>query len=241
MISVYGKHPDFGDFISHEVSSRFTSVIVPWVGQIMSETRDYLGPGWDTVYDTALPLRFWIGAKVFGDFSLRGVLYCSRDKVGRRYPLIIVEQDQELPMPLVVTDQVFYETLETRLIEVANNTVGSAGEIIADLGIKSDFGDRMQTDTTQTSFWAANPDPKVDDLLHAVTATDHQLASEGRSYWWTAGRGMQASTFLAAQGVPKASELAWLLSGVSADRLQQPTADETIDIDSSKMESLGND
>ena len=241
MISVYGKHPSFGDFISHGVSPRFQSEVIPWIGQIMSQTRDYLGHGWDNVYDTALPLRFWIGSDVFDQFSMRGVLYCSRDKVGRRYPLIIIEQGRGLPMPLIAVKQGFYETLEARLIEVTSNTIGSANEIITDIGINCDLADKTATDNEQTSFWAANPDPEVNHLLEAVGATDQQHAAAGRSYWWTAGRNARASTFLAAQGIPNAAEMAWLLSGVAADGLQQSEPEDDTGVDGSRMENLSND
>ena len=241
MISVYGKHPSFGDFISHGVSPHFQEAIIPWIGKIMQETRDYLGHGWDTIYDTALPLRFWIGSDVFDQSSMRGVLYCSHDKVGRRYPLIIIEQAQGLPMPLIAVKQGFYETLEARLIAVASNTIGSADEIITDIGINCDLAEKVATDNEQTSFWAVNPDPEVNHLLEAVGATDQQHAAAGRSYWWTAGRNARASTFLAAQGIPNAAEMAWLLSGVAADGLQQFEPEKKPDIESLKMGNLSDD
>ena len=85
---IYGKHPGFGDFISAGLPALAESHMVPWWTALLSDTRDWLGDAWEPVWDNAQPIRFWIGGAVWGGPHLRGVARASRDKVGRRFPLL---------------------------------------------------------------------------------------------------------------------------------------------------------
>lgn len=225
MLSIYGKHPAFGDFISHGVSPRFRTAIEPWVGQILADVRDHLGDGWQPVYDNALPLRFWLGAHVFGESNLRGVILFGHDKVGRRYPLVIAQEANGLPAPVLDHGQGFYDTVQSALEQAFQNTELTPATVLAALG--DDDNDAPPTEPEPATLWAANPDPKIEDLLKAVCATDHQRAAEYRSYWWRAGQQTSASTFLAAQGMPDAAEFAWLLAGIPTQSLQHPDPSHT--------------
>ena len=225
MLGIYGKHPAFGDFISHGVSPRFRDAIEPWVGQILGEVQSRLGEDWQSVYDNALPLRFWLGTHVFGESNLRGVILFGHDKVGRRYPLVIAEEASGLPAPVLDHDQGFYHTLQSGLEQAFHETDLDFGALVDALG-----GDDSATHPAEPepqTLWAANPDPNIEDLLKAVCATDHQRAAQYRSYWWRAGQQASASTFLAAQGMPDAAEFAWLLAGIPTQALQHPAPSHT--------------
>jgi len=225
MLGIYGKHPAFGDFISHGVSPRFQAAIEPWVGQILGEVRDHLGDSWQSVYDNALPLRFWLGARVFGESNLRGVILFGHDKVGRRYPLIIAHEANGLPAPVLDHGQDFYDTAQSGLERAFLETELDPATLIAALG--DDNSTAAPTEPEPATLWAANPDPQVEELLKAVCATDHQRAAEYRSYWWRTGQQTSASTFLATQGMPDAAEFAWLLAGLQTQALQHPDPSHT--------------
>lgn len=220
MLGIFGKHPAFGDFISHGVSPRFQTTIEPWIGQILGQVRDHLGDRWQPVYDNALPLRFWIGSRVFGESNLRGVILFGQDKVGRRYPLIIAQEANGLPAPVLDHGQGFYTDAQSRLEQAFRNTELDPGILVAALA--GDHGPDTLSDPEPPTLWAANPDPQVGELLKAVCETDHQRAAEYRSYWWREGRQNSASTFLAAQGMPDTAEFAWLLAGLQSRTLQSP-------------------
>ncbi len=220
MLGVYGKHPAYGDFISHGVSPRFQAVIEPWIGQILGEVRAHLEGSWQIVYDTALPLRFWIGSHVYGNNNLRGVILFGRDKVGRRYPLLIVNEANNLPAPILDHKQGFYDDVQTSLEQAFYKTDLDIGTLVASL----DVGHSMDacSEPEPKTLWAANPDPQVEELLKAVCSMDHQRAAEYRSYWWRTGQQTSASTFLATQGMPDAAEFSWLLAGLQTQALQHP-------------------
>ena len=220
MLGVYGKHPAFGDFISYGVTSCFQSEVEPWVGQVMAQTRDHLGDRWASTYDTALPLRFWIGANIFGGGDMRGVLLASRDKVGRRYPLVIVQEAPQLPAPVLDKDQSFYDAVQAQLEKTMDETVETATDLVAGLEAVNTIAPANNEPVAESAtFWAANPDLQVEGLLDAVSETDRQQATAHRSYWWAAGREPHASVFLATQGLPDSAQMAWLLSGIVAQEL----------------------
>lgn len=220
MLGIYGKHPAFGDFISYGVSERFQTGIDPWIGKILGEVRNHLGGNWQQVYDNALPLRFWLGTRVFGESNLRGVILFGRDKVGRRYPLIISQEANGLPAPVLDHGQGFYNDAQSRLEQAFHDAELDPGILVSALA--ADTGTVPPSEPEPATLWAANPDPQVGELLKAVCATDHQRAAEYRSYWWRAGRQDRASTFLATQGMPDTAEFAWLLAGLQSKALRHP-------------------
>lgn len=217
---IYGKHPGFGDFISAGLPALADSHLVPWWTDLLAETRDWLGDRWEPVWDAAMPVRFWIGGSIWGGAHLRGVARASRDKVGRRYPLIVVAETAGSP-PMLQPDQQFYRMAEA--------------ELGADLASPDDLHRRLKARTGSTgpvdaavsaTFWAANPALDVADLLSQLDATDRVRAVGARSYWWVAPSPGRASAVLACDGLPQAGEMAWLLTGVPAEALTavQPQA-----------------
>lgn len=235
MFGIYGKHPAFGDFISHGISSRFQNRMEPWLGQILAEVRNNLGPSWQTVFDSSLPIRFWIGSRIFGKHNLRGVMMFSHDKVGRRFPLIFIEEKSALPCPVLNHDQSFFDNAQ---ICLTRELQCEKPDFPAILSSKDDTGEDTGANTTETdTLWATNPDPQIEGLLQAVCAADHQRAAEYRSYWWCVGQKANASVFLTTQGLPDSAELSWLLSGMRKDSLQYTPVPENSGNDAPK-ESL---
>lgn len=205
---IYGKHPGFGDFISAGLPGLAESHLVPWLTDCLAETRDGLGESWAPVWDAALPVRFWIGGAIWGGPHLRGVARPSRDKIGRRFPLIAVAETAAAP-PMLRPDQGFYQ--------------GAEAELAADLPAPADLhgwlaalAEEDSADAAAATFWAANPALGVGDLLAQLEPTDRLRAAAARSYWWTEAGGDRASAVLACDGLPRAGELAWLLAGVPA-------------------------
>ncbi|TRW99620.1 type VI secretion system-associated protein TagF [Paracoccus sp. M683] len=210
---IYGKHPAFGDFISAGLPVLAESHMVPWWTGLLSETRDWLGDRWEPVWDASLPIRFWIGGAIWGGPHLHGVARASRDKVGRRYPLIAVAETAGSP-PIVQSDQRFYRAAEAEMAA----EMRSADDLQARLAARTG-GVAMVDPAVSATFWAANPALDVADLLTQLDATDRVRAVGARSYWWVAASEGRASAVLACDGLPQAGEMAWLLAGVHADTL----------------------
>lgn len=225
MLGIYGKHPAFGDFISYGISEKFQVNIEPWVGQILGEVRSHLGGRWQSVYDNALPIRFWLGTHIFGESNLRGVILFGRDKVGRRYPVIIAHEENGLSAPVLDRGQEFYDRVQSSLEQAFREIELDPAALISALSCDNSRANSAEPEPA--TLWAANPDPQVEELLEAVCAADHQRAAEYRSYWWRAGQLDCASTFLATQGMPDAAEFAWLLTGLQSQALKHPNPSHT--------------
>ncbi|AUH64932.1 type VI secretion system-associated protein TagF [Paracoccus zhejiangensis] len=209
---IYGKHPGFGDFISADLPELADRELVPWMTGLLAETRKGLGEDWEPVWDVALPLRFWIGGAIWGGPHLKGVARPSRDRVGRRFPLIAVAETADAP-PVQHPDQDFYQVTEAALAGEVTSASALREQLAAHLGDATGAVDVAPAAT----FWAANPALDVADLLGQIEATDRQRAAAARSYWWTGATEGRASAVLACDGLPRAGELAWLLAGVPAE------------------------
>ncbi|AUH33522.1 type VI secretion system-associated protein TagF [Paracoccus tegillarcae] len=213
---IYGKHPGFGDFISAGLPALAESHMVPWWTELLSATRDWMGDGWDAAWDTALPIRFWIGGAIWGGAHLRGVARASHDKVGRRFPLIAVAETAGSP-PMLESDQGFYRAVEMELAADLPSAEDLRGRLAARTGQANAAG--PVDAAVSATFWAANPALDVAELLTQLDVTDRVRAVGARSYWWVAAGENRASAVLACDGLPQPGEMAWLLAGVQADML----------------------
>ncbi len=217
-VGMFGKHPAFGDFIGTGLPDPLRKGLEDWLNTTLSRLRDALGEeGWQTTYDNAPLLRFWIGAAVFRTVALRGVLLVSRDKVGRRYPLVLVQMGAPDDPPTVEADQVFYDDAEAWARGAMSAQPDTPQELLPDAGsgLSEDFAA-----PESPLFWAVNPKPDVTRLLSDVARVDHQRAALSRSYWWVRGQSAHASTVLACDGMPDDVAMGWLLAGVAADPIE---------------------
>jgi type VI secretion system protein ImpM len=93
---LFGKHPARGDFLDSGLSPAVIAGLERWLDGALAECRSLLNPQWETLWDAAQAdtaargLCFWIGEGLAGGEVLAGVLRPSRDKVGRRYPLLLL-------------------------------------------------------------------------------------------------------------------------------------------------------
>ena len=85
--SCYGKLPLHGDFIKINAGGPELSWLDGWLGQGLVRAGEQHGEGWTTAFDAAAPLRFV--RNLDGKTFLTGVLVCSQDRVGRRFPCAI--------------------------------------------------------------------------------------------------------------------------------------------------------
>lgn len=209
---IHGKHPGFGDFITAGLPAMAERHLVPWWTGLLSDTRDWLGETWEETWDASLPIRFWIGGAIWGGAHLRGVARPSRDRVGRRFPLIAVGETAGSP-PMLQPDQRFYLVLEDEL----SGPVPGPAELQARIAARFAPSSGGAVDAAvSATFWAANPALDVGDLLTQLDPTDRVRAVGARSYWWVAAAEGRASAVLACDGLPQAAEMAWLLTGVPA-------------------------
>jgi type VI secretion system protein ImpM len=222
-LGILGKHPGFGDFIRHGVSQSIADGLMGWMDSTLSTVRSDMDDGWERFWDNAQGLRFWAGRGVAGR-TLAGCLRPSRDKVGRRYPFLLLAEGAAVASPLVDPDQRLYETLEAGMDAMTPG--GGARTLLDGLDLET-VGLSPEDDAERESgplIWAHHPDGDLADLLAAAVPVDHSRAMIGRSYWWAPGNpGERAAVWLGQPGLPTAASLSWLLGGLPASSLGPET------------------
>ncbi|WP_405402655.1 type VI secretion system-associated protein TagF [Paracoccus sp. Ld10] len=205
---LYGKHPGFGDFIAAGLPDRVIAALGDWMQAALGQWRDAAGDGWQEAFDATPRISFWIGPALCDRMALRGVWQASRDRSGRRYPLLVLQTGGHPPTA-----------------DPADKFYAAAGDMLDNLlaapGFDArDVAGRLATDLPQPpdastpvwpTFWALNARHVARDLLKEMAAADHAHAAACRSYWWFSAQ-EGGSGVLACQSWPGPDELAWLMA-----------------------------
>jgi len=181
-LAVYGKHPAKGDFLDHGVPGALRPALEGWLDQVLAQARADLGSDWERVWAAAPPLRFWLGEAVWGQ-PVCGVMVPTQDRVGRRFPLVLMSVGDAVPPPVVDPDQVWYDAMAAHLARML-----AMGDLPGPAALLTGAPVPHGTDAPGPSeFWAVRPGDATADLLADIAVTDHRRAAAGRSYWWVAG------------------------------------------------------
>lgn len=91
-IGFFGKVPSHGDFISEGMDREFVTRLDEWLRAGMHACADHYGARWSSIFSSSQPIRFIVESGSWGDAAYAGVLMPSRDRVGRKYPLVVLAQ-----------------------------------------------------------------------------------------------------------------------------------------------------
>lgn len=95
MASVYGKVPCKGDFISRNMNSSVEKSIHEWFQFGLSASQLSLKDNWLPLYSVAPIWHFYLSGGVLSEQSFIGVMIPSKDRVGRHFPLILLQELSE--------------------------------------------------------------------------------------------------------------------------------------------------
>lgn len=90
-IGLYGKLPCQGDFISRRLPWEFTQAWDDWLQAGIARAKATLGASWNQAYMTAPLWRFQLPPGVIGEQAWIGLWFASVDRVGRQFPLALIE------------------------------------------------------------------------------------------------------------------------------------------------------
>lgn len=90
-IGLYGKLPSQGDFISRRLPWDVTAAWDAWLQDGISHARSTLGADWNAKYLTAPLWRLQLAPGVLGAGGWIGLWFASVDRVGRQFPLLLLE------------------------------------------------------------------------------------------------------------------------------------------------------
>ncbi len=212
-LGLMGKHPGYGDFLQWGLSEHTLDHLNAWCDATLPPLRDQMGQGWGAFWDTAQDLRFWIGRAVLGQ-TLVGVYRPSRDKVGRRFPLIVLSEGAAVAAPMADGDQTPWEAIEAH---VSRMQPGQGARALMENARVELPAEDEELAAVGPTLWAHHPDGNLAALLRKASEVDRYRAQLSRSYWWCPGADGRAPVWLGCPGLPEASALGWLLAGVTAE------------------------
>jgi type VI secretion system protein ImpM len=112
-IGLYGKLPSQGDFISRRLPWEFTQAWDDWLQGGIARAKAALGGGWNQAYMTAPLWRFQLPPGVIGEQAWIGLWFASVDRVGRQFPLALIEA-----LPAACTDRYMVIEQDEAFLEV---------------------------------------------------------------------------------------------------------------------------
>lgn len=214
--AIFGKHPGHGDFVSAGLPDGLGRRLSDWLGATLGEVRDLIGPAWDEMCQSPTALRFWLGAHLgAGSGAWRGVMRMSGDKVGRSYPLLILQPASPDSLPAVQPGQDFYLAAEQALgdlLDQAVLTLPDASAVVAARLSDCPGADRGEA-AHEHMFWATRATPRAEELCADIALTDLICGATARSYWWFANGHSGQSGILGCQDLPDARAMTWLITG----------------------------
>lgn len=216
-VGLFGKHPGYGDFLRAGLSEPVADAMSRWLDGTLAALRDEMGNDWAAFWDGAQELRFWVGRAVLGR-TLAGILRPSQDRVGRRYPLVLMVEGAAAAAPVVDPDQGLWDGLAAHMQRMQPGQGGKA--LLDGLTLTPPAEDPLSAATGPT-LWAHHPEADLGALLRSAAAVDADRAMLTRSYWWATGGAGRAAVWLGCPGLPEAPALGWLLAGVPGETGQE--------------------
>lgn len=99
-VTLFGKIPQHGDFVRRNASGGVVQAMDAWLQQGIYAARNRYGGRFDAAYDRAGAACFCFAPPESGAM-LVGVLQPSRDRVGRRFPLLVALSSELAPAATV--------------------------------------------------------------------------------------------------------------------------------------------
>ncbi len=208
MAGIWGKLRGHGDFLALGLDEAARAAVVPWLDAGLAALREEWGEAWGPRFDGMGMLGFWIGPLAGGGAPLAGVMAPSRDKVGRRYPLLILGRGEVAP-PMLVPGR-FHAAAGAALAALLEAGRAEAGAWPQALGEAA-----PATPPEDPSLvWARNPGCSGGELLAEILRYDHAAACAGRVQFWTLAA---PGVVLTCDGLPTARALGWLIEASQSE------------------------
>ncbi|SDG37263.1 type VI secretion system protein ImpM [Pseudomonas benzenivorans] len=214
----YGKLAGRGDFIHRGLPSGFIEPWDAWLAAGIAASQAELGAAWLDAYLISPLWRFAVAPGLLGNDAAVGVMMPSIDRVGRYFPLCIVQLlDQQADLAsLVGGPDDWFEAVEALLL----STLEADAEFEsfeAAVGALDAPHHARQTPRSagfrHVHFNVGSPAER--------TAVLAQLSCEGASLWWGRGSERVAAGLLCCAGLPPPQAFSAFLLGTGG---QPPSA-----------------
>lgn len=210
-----GKHPGFGDFLGQGLEPPLRAALDRWLEGALVQAAAHIGEAWAQVWDASPGFAFWIGGQVLaesGGMALRGVLVPSRDKVGRRWPFVVVQVPGPCDPPVLSGEDGFAQAAFAAVQAALAARPDTSADLLPFLsGLPEGAGLAVPP-----LLWAANPTLPAASLWADLAGHDHRRAAQAACYLWVEPQPGRSGVVISQSGLPDGATLAWLLAGMPA-------------------------
>lgn len=217
----YGKLMPLGDFASRRLDAASTGRCDAWLVAVMSGLQAELGGHWLQAYLSAPVLRLAWTPGAIDERWWFGVLMPSCDKVGRYFPLLVVQPRASPP-----ADRIAIDHLELWFQHLARAALWTLDEQASIQSFEQALHDAPPWPTSgvpaallpagsgasHASYTLAGRAAPLSGWLHALALQTLQSQLAGTTLWWRCSEGAPA-TLAVVRGLPDAAAFAALLTG----------------------------
>lgn len=121
----FGKIPSVGDFFRINAPPGFSSIWDEWLQRCLVSGAHAYGSRWDELYMSVPIWRFCLSPGVAGPGAILGVLMPSVDRVGRRFPLTLMQplEDETRLIKAHFSDDQTFDALENIALSVLDDEI----------------------------------------------------------------------------------------------------------------------
>lgn len=218
---IYGKLPAYGDFIFRNLKANFINTWDEWLQHYVSGSQEQLGENWLNIYLTSPIWRFVLSPGVIDENLWAGVMTPSVDRVGRYFPISVLNAFPAYvnPIDLMLSQSEWFLGMEEHCLTALN------GEIDADQLVEQVSG---LTLSHRSNYYPTASLGGIGPMVIGMSGCDSQqmqnllpslananLVSSLSSYsvWATSGSDLVAPALFCCQGLPPIAGIASMLDG----------------------------
>ena len=217
---VFGKLPNYGDFLSRDLPSQFTDIWDAWLQNYVSSSQEQLGEHWLDIYLTSPIWRFTFSPGVIDNKIWLGLMIPSVDRVGRYFPFSVVCSLQSDFPATSVHEQAhdWFEAVETILNDALEGQLQHDELIDQTNALPLMINTTYQTQDSPHSAMgtvtrAASPTCNANALYPLLLDTTLKQLHTSYSLWSTAGSQYVEPCMFTCKAMPAASGIAAMLDG----------------------------
>jgi type VI secretion system protein ImpM len=241
-LGFFGKLPGVGDFVQRGLPANFVARWDAHFQRVLAAVQTQLGPHWAPAYDDGPVWRFMLGPGVCGERAWAGVMGPARDRVGRRFPMVLATAVDGTAgsASLLLRTQAWFAALE-RLHRQAQDADAAGAEAFAAWIAAMPAGPAL-ADTADPSLATVDWRGMDYGVLPACPPDGNWLAQlwerlpehhGADALWWSVGDARTAGGIRLTHGLPTTTAYRGMLkpeadmpvaSAVSVDDYPQPLA-----------------
>lgn len=220
-LGVYGKLPNYGDFIHRNLPTTFITIWDEWLQQFISGSKNQMGDHWLDIYLTSPIWRFVLSAGIIDEHHWAGIVLPSVDQVGRYYPFSIA-----IPLPATVnplefisTNSYWFEQVEELALRALDGQL-SIDELITMTEHQKAMlpmayrktGQQLQNSSSQHINFQFSEELPTNVYAHLLDSLlTHNMGAY--SVWSTSGSENVAPCLINTKGLPTSSQIPALMDG----------------------------